>query len=223
MKTIYLVTLFTVIMLLFSGCVSEENTINTRTTTMEDTPTASNEKTLTVGENLNVGNGMEIRVQSVDSGIIPKQSEAIPKQVFISIIKDGNTLDATILKNGENYNYGNILDFKVEGIYSTDTSDGVTLTNIVYRQDGDAPLKTSKVLTVGETLELGNGFTVSIDEIYRDSPRKALITLSESGVKKDEKTVAPGELYNYDNRVSMSIDKIFAGPTIDVITIDITK
>src|SRR5659263_78261 len=87
----------------------------------------------------------------------------------------------------------------------------------------EQPLKTSKVLTVGQTLKLGNGFTVSIDKIYRDSPRKALITLFESGVKKDEKTVGPGEIYSYDNRVSMNIEKIFAGPTFDAITIDISN
>ena len=223
MKIIYLVTLFTVAILLSSGCVSEEKIADTKTGTGIDAPTTSNEKTLTVGENLIVGDGVEISIQSVDNGGIPQQADAITKQVFLSIVKDGNTLDKVVLENGENYNYGNILTLKIGDIYSTDTADGVTLKNVVYNKNGDAPLKTSKLLTTGETLELGNGFTMSIDQIYRESPRKALITLSESGVKKDEKTVVPGETYNYDNRITVSIGKIFSGPTIDIITIDMIK
>lgn len=223
MKTTYLVTLFTIVILLSSGCVSKEKTTNTKTDTSIDMPTTINEKTLTVGENLIVGTGIEIGVLSVDTGIVPRGTDAIPKQVFLSLTKDGNTLDKMILENGENYNYGNILEFKIEDIYSTDTSDGATVKNIIYRQNGDAPLKTPKLLTTGETVELGKGFTMSIDQIYRESPRKALITISESGVKKDEKTVVPGEIYNYDNRITVGIGKIFSGPTIDIITLDIAK
>jgi hypothetical protein len=64
---------------------------------------------------------------------------------------------------------------------------------------------------------------MSVGKIYRESPRKALITISESGVKKDEKTVVPGEMYNYKNRITVNIGKIFSGPTIDIITVDIVK
>ncbi len=223
MRIIYLVTLFIVIILSSGGCISEEKTVNTETGDKVDTTITLNEKTLTVGETLTVGDGIEISVLSIDSGIVPRGTDVIPKQAFLSLAKDGNILDKMILENGENYNYGNILELKVEDMYSTDTSDGATLKNIIYRKNGDAPLKTSKLLTTGETLELGKGFTMSIDQIYRESPRKASITLSESGVKKDEKIVTPGEIYSYDNRITVNIDKIFSGPTIDIITMDVIK
>jgi lipopolysaccharide export LptBFGC system permease protein LptF len=220
---IYLITLFAVVILLSSGCVSKEKTTNTKTDAIVDMPTTVNEKTLAVGEVLIVGNGVKIGPQSVDNGETQQQANTTKKQVFLSIVKDGNTLDKVVLENGENYNYGSILEFKIGNIYSTETADVVTLKNVVYRQDGKAPLKTSRFLTPGDTLELGQGLTMSIDQVYRESPRKALIVIRESGVKKDEKTVVPGEIYNYYNRTTINIDKIFSGPTIDIVTVDIIK
>lgn len=182
---------------------------------------SKNEKTLTIGETFNVGNGIEIKAQSVDNGVIPGQTDTTPKQVFLSIVKDGDILDNVILENGESYNYGNILEFKIGDIYSGDVSDSVTLKNIIYRQYGDVPLKTGKkLITTGETIDLGKGFSMAVVQIYRESPRKVLLILSKSGVEKDKKVVMPGEVYNYDNYIIINIGRIFSGPVLDAIVID---
>jgi len=84
-----------------------------------------------------------------------------------------------------------------------------------------------KTLTVGETWNMGEGWTLTANAIdAKASPRQVWLTLSRDGVKKDEKTVRQGGIYTYveKNIANESnaplfvtfIDSVFSGATSDM-------
>lgn len=90
-----------------------------------------------------------------------------------------------------------------------------------------------KTMTVGETWELGGGYSVTANSIdAKASPRQVWLTLSKDGVKKDDKVVTSGgdtskPIYTYVEKSLCGetdvpifvtyVDSIFAGATTDMV------
>jgi len=96
---------------------------------------------------------------------------------------------------------------------------------ILEQQNATAEKKT---LTVGETWDVGGGWTVTANSIdAKASPRQVWLTLNKDGVKKDDKVVAQGAIYTYveksiggESDVPLFVtyvDSIFAGATTDMV------
>ncbi len=95
-----------------------------------------------------------------------------------------------------------------------------------------------KTLTVGETWEVGGGYTLTANSIdAKASPRQVWLTLSKDGVKKDDKVVTAGTtdskpVYTYVEKTlcgetdvpvfSTYVDSVFAGATTDMVQLRYT-
>lgn len=79
-----------------------------------------------IGYKWNIGNGYTLIVQSIDA-------RSTPKQVWLSLYKNGERIDDIILAEGETYNYQNMFKTTVSKIYVGENTDRVILTNtMVY-------------------------------------------------------------------------------------------
>ncbi len=85
----------------------------------------SGARTLAVGETWDIGNGWTIQANSIDA-------KATPKQIWITLYRNGIKLDDKVLSEGETYNYNNIFSVKIASIYAGATSDMATLTDVAY-------------------------------------------------------------------------------------------
>ena len=90
-----------------------------------------------------------------------------------------------------------------------------------------------KTLTVGETWEIGGGYTLTANSIdAKASPRQVWLTLNKDGVKKDDKVVTSGgtssdPIYTYVEKSNCGetdvpilvtyVDSVFAGATTDMV------
>ncbi len=89
-----------------------------------------------------------------------------------------------------------------------------------------------KSLTVGETWDIGYGYTITAQSIdARASPRQAWLVFSKNGKKLDDKVVAQGQIYTYEAYFGDEgyvpilvtyIDSIFAGATSDMVQLRYT-
>ncbi len=105
------------------------------------------------------------------------------------------------------------------------------LANLIIEQ-GSAKTDT-KILAVGETWDIGDGWTISAQSIdAKASPRQVWLVLSKDGIKLDDKVVAQGQVYVYiekrfagESDVPLFItyvDSIFAGATSDIVQLRYT-
>jgi S-layer protein (TIGR01567 family) len=90
-----------------------------------------------------------------------------------------------------------------------------------------------KTLTVGETWEIGGGYTLTANSIdAKATPRQVWLTLNKDGVKKDDKVVTSGgtssdPIYTYVEKSNCGetdvplfvtyVDSVFAGATTDMV------
>lgn len=90
-----------------------------------------------------------------------------------------------------------------------------------------------KTLTVGETWDVGSGWTVQAQSIdAKASPRQVWLVLSKDGVKKDDKVIAQGKTYAYIEKSFAGesdvplfvtyVDSVFAGATSDMVQLRYT-
>ncbi len=90
-----------------------------------------------------------------------------------------------------------------------------------------------RTLTVGETWDIGGGWTLSVQSIdAKATPRQVWLVLNKDGTKKDDKVVDQGKIYTYveDNIVDESnvplfvtyVDSVFAGATSDTVQLRYT-
>ena len=90
-----------------------------------------------------------------------------------------------------------------------------------------------KSLTVGETWDIGDGWTLTAQSIdAKASPRQVWLVLSKDGVKKDDKVIGQGGVYIYieksfagESDVPLFItyvDSVFAGATSDIVQLRYT-
>ncbi len=103
------------------------------------------------------------------------------------------------------------------------------LSRLVLEQD----ITDKKSLTVGETWDLGEGYTLTAQSIdAKATPRQAWLVLSKDGAKLDDKVIAQGEVYTYSMK-SLSgetdvpifvtfVDSVFAGQTSDMVQLKFT-
>ncbi len=82
-------------------------------------------KTLTVGETWDIGDGWSVQANSIDA-------KATPKQIWLTLYRNGIKLDDKVLSEGETYNYNNIFSLKIASIYAGAASDMATLTDVAY-------------------------------------------------------------------------------------------
>lgn len=93
--------------------------------------------------------------------------------------------------------------------------------------------KENKALTVGETWDIGGGWTLTANSIdAKGSPAQVWLTLSKDGVKKDDKVIAQGGIYTYveksiggESDVPLFvtyIDSVYAGATSDMVKLSYT-
>ena len=77
---------------------------------------------LDIGYKWNIGGGYVLIVQAIDA-------KATPRQVWLSLFKDGKQVDDKVLAEGEIYNYQNMFKTTVSRIYTRENTDRVILTN----------------------------------------------------------------------------------------------
>ncbi len=83
--------------------------------------------TLAVGETWNIGDGWSVQANAIDS-------RATPKQIWLTLSRNGIKLDDKVLVEGETYNYNNIFSVKIASIYAGAVSDMATLTDVAYQK-----------------------------------------------------------------------------------------
>ncbi len=88
---------------------------------------------------------------------------------------------------------------------------------IVYTNIQDAPvtvkspdMDASKLIRIGESWDVGNGYTFTAIEIDVDGS-KAWFDFSRYGDTLDSKVVSEGDTYSYDDIFSATLDTVFAG------------
>ncbi len=74
------------------------------------------------GYKWNVGSGYILIIQAIDA-------KAVPKQIWLSLYKDGNQIDDKVLIEGDIYNYQNMFQTTVNKIYVGENADRVVLSN----------------------------------------------------------------------------------------------
>jgi S-layer protein (TIGR01567 family) len=95
------------------------------------------------------------------------------------------------------------------------------------------PSSEKKLLAVGETWDIGSGWTLTANSIdAKASPRQVWLTLSKDGVKKDDKVLSPGQVYTYVEKSIAGesdvplfvtyVDSVFAGATSDMVQLRYT-
>lgn len=179
---------------------------------------------------------------------------------FYDLDSDQGTesLTLTSINNAGRYIESNSLTYRTSPVsltYSVAAQKGIPVNNMNYYSvvgwHGDKYLaingkankllriifeqRTSdkKTLTVGDTWDLGGGWTLTVNSIDTStSPRQVWLTLSKDGVKKDDKIVTSGltnanPLYTYfENNLGGEtnvpvfvayVDSIFAGATTDIV------
>ncbi len=77
---------------------------------------------LGVGYTWNVGSGYDLTIQAIDAKVNPRQ-------VWLSLFKDGRQVDDNVLTEGETYNYQNMFQTTVSNIYISENTDRVILVN----------------------------------------------------------------------------------------------
>ena len=103
------------------------------------------------------------------------------------------------------------------------------LAKLVLEQGATAAEK--KTLTVGETWEVGNGWTLTANSIDAKA-RQVWLTLTKDGVKKDDKVTSEKKVYTFveksipgESDVPLFvtyIDSVFAGATTDMVQLRYT-
>lgn len=141
-------------------------------------------KILTFGETWDMGEGYTLTAQFIDA-------KATPRQVWFVLSKNGVKLDDRILSEGQIYSWNNIISTKIYRIWAGPVSDYVELTD-VYMNKAITPAPTvtaswtivgSKILTVGETWDVGSGVTLSTASIdAKVAPRQVWLVLSKDAL-----------------------------------------
>lgn len=83
--------------------------------------------TLAVGETWSIGDGWSIQANAIDA-------KAAPKQIWLTLYRNGIKLDDKVLSEGETYNYNTIFSVKIASIYAGAVSDMATLTDVAYQK-----------------------------------------------------------------------------------------
>lgn len=105
------------------------------------------------------------------------------------------------------------------------------LTKLIIEQGNATSEK--KSLTVGETWDIGDGWTLTAQNIdAKASPRQVWLVLSKDGTKLDDRVVAQGQVYVYTEKSFAGetnvplfvtfVDSIFAGATSDIVQLRYT-
>jgi S-layer protein (TIGR01567 family) len=105
------------------------------------------------------------------------------------------------------------------------------LAKLIIEQGASASEK--KSLTVGETWDIGGGWTLSARSIdAKATPRQVWLVLSKDGAKKDDRVINQGQIYTYTEKSLAGetdvplfvtyVDSVFAGATSDMVQLKYT-
>ncbi|MCZ7369119.1 MAG: S-layer protein domain-containing protein, partial [Candidatus Methanoperedens sp.] len=151
----------------------------------------------------------------------------------LKVIENGkiNATDSDMLKiNASGTGKYPILGWQAQP-YIPVKSNAKKLAKLIIEQGNATNEK--KSLTVGETWDIGDGWTLSAQSIdAKASPRQAWLVLSKDGVKKDDKVIGQGGVYTYIEKSFAGetdvplfvtyVDSVFAGATSDMVQLRYT-
>lgn len=173
--------------------------------------------------------GYSLVVQAIDA-------RNSPRQVWISLLKDGVTKADAIYTAGQTFNYLNsgpvytIFSARIDSIFAGATNDMVQLrensmASIVLNSlttPTMTPLQnqyssSKKTLIAGETWNITGRFKLIAQAIdVRTSPRTVWLVLLDNCRKVSDQVVSQGQYFTYSNIFKAYVDTIFAGATSDL-------
>ncbi|MFZ2410594.1 MAG: S-layer protein domain-containing protein [Candidatus Methanoperedens sp.] len=142
---------------------------------------------------------------------------------------NGTDTDFNKFGDGTNGKY-DILGWQAQP-YIAVKGNAKKLAKLVIEQGNSTSEK--KSLTIGETWDIGDGWTLSAQSIdAKATPRQAWLVLSKDGVKKDDKVIEQGKGYVYIEKSFAGesdvplfvtyVDSVFAGATSDMVQLRYT-
>ena len=119
-----------------------------------------------------------------------------------------------------NLNTASLSSGSYTGTITVTSNGGTKSGNINLR----VATKDSAVLGVGETWDIGNGWTIVAQSIdAKANPRQVWLVLYRNGIKLDDYVVAEGKTYNYKNIFSTKVASIYPGPITDMVSLTNTN
>jgi G:T/U-mismatch repair DNA glycosylase len=192
--------------------------------TPESPPAKSDVKILTAGERWELDKVYSLTVNSIDI-------QSTPRRAWLTLFRDGIRLEDIFVKEEDTYDYNNILNFKINIIFSGPATDMIQLKDIQFHSTNIPVIPESpptqydvKTLSLGEPWELDEGYVLTTNSIDGESnPRKAWISIYKNKVKLEDMFVREGETYDYNNILNFKINTIFSGLLTDVIQLKDTQ
>lgn len=175
-----------------------------------------------------LSNGYAIHVDEISSN----------QKALITLKKDDIAVDQAIIDEYGVYNYSRLdpingTTSQIIHVNSSRTLDGehggyieFGSFYLINPDSGTLPLDQKRIVSVGETIELGNGYSLSLTSTSIQD-KSALISLNKDGGTVDEHILKPGENYYYDQSVegndriviSFLLDRVFSAEVNNVIII----
>lgn len=88
-------------------------------------------KAISVGEAWDLGEGWVLTINAIDA-------RATPRQVWLSLSRNGTLVDDQVMVQGQTYQYNNIIGAKIDSIFAGATSDMVQFTGVTTSLTGTA-------------------------------------------------------------------------------------
>ncbi len=194
-----------------------------------DLKTGSTGETLEIGGQL--GNSLTAPIDH-NMRILPKNTLVYltVKQVKTLKVYQNNKANVDITNA-----FGDPASYNVVGLqaqpYVAIKNKANKLSKLIIEQGSATSEK--KSLTVGETWDIGDGWTLTAQSIdAKASPRQVWLVLSKDGTKLDDKVIAQGQSYvytekNFAGEIDVPlfvtyVDSVFAGATSDMVQLRYT-
>ena len=162
-----------------------------------------------------------------------------PQVKMLSVVKNGfgSNVTAAKLKGLEKTNTNEAFDNGSYQVIGWQGEKYVALNSKVHKLTKPiiegATTADRKTLVMGDTWHIGEGWAITARSIDAKAyPRQVWLVLSKDGVKKDERFVSQGYIYNYlENNISNEtnvpvfityVDSVFAGATTDMVQLRYT-
>ncbi len=161
----------------------------------------------------------------------PKKLKVV-EEAFGNNVTDAITAGLEQTAHGKGFENGQywIIGWITEG-YVALNGKVDKLAKLIIEQGTDPSEK--KTLTVGESWDIGDGWTITANSIdSRATPKQVWLTLSKDGIKKDDKVVSEKKIYTYvEKRIADEtdvpvfvtyVDSVFPSATTDMVQLRYT-
>ena len=142
-------------------------------------------------------------------------------------VENGLEADGSVSANKSEGKYYAVVGWQAEKFIALKGKANKLVKQILEQSGTD-----KKTLQVGETWDLGDGYTLTAQSIdAKATPRQAWLVLSKDGNKLDDKVISQGEVYTYSANVASVtdvpvfvtyVDSVFAGATSDMVQLKYT-